>query len=32
MSSVAIVDNGNDDISMWFCNVRMFLMIKSYFH
>ena len=23
---VAIVDNGNEDISMWFCNVRAFLM------
>ena len=29
---VAIVYNGNEDISMWFCNVRAFLMVKSYFH
>ena len=29
---VAIVYNGNEDISMWFCNVRAFLVVKSYFH
>ena len=29
---VAIVFNGNEDISMWFCNVRVFLMVESYFH
>ena len=32
MSSVAIVDNGDEDISMWFRNVRAFLMVNSYFH
>ena len=24
--------NGNEDIIMWFCNVRAFLVVKSYFH
>ena len=32
MSGVAIVDNGKEDISTWFCNVRAFLIVKSYFH
>ena len=27
-----IVYNGNEDISMWFCNVRAFLVVKSYFN
>ena len=29
---VAIVYYGNEDINMWFCNVRAFLVVKSYFH
>ena len=27
-----LFSNGNEDISMWFCNVRAFLVVKSYFH
>ena len=29
---VEIVYYGNGDISMWFCYVRAFLVVKSYFH
>ena len=29
---VPIVYNGNEVISMWFCNARAFLVVKSYFH
>ena len=29
---VAIVYNGNEDISVWFCNLRVFLGVTSYFH
>ena len=28
---VAIVDYGNKDIRMWFCNVRTFLIVKELF-
>ena len=27
-----VVYNGNEDISLWFCNVRAFLVFGSYFH